>query len=242
MEKYVLEIRHLGSILRNYHYRSDTKLGPGIVAIIRIPRNCHSCTNILYFYWDSNIKEVVNPPKYGRLYNCKYSQILGCHNNWIIMNFVGDGTYEDNYEHIIQTILDGNVMNMSLIIMEDKYIAIDSYDSSCHGYNIIKFSLSPYILQEELSIDGQVTYSGEMVPEANYLFPININSYYYVLQKLNSLTNKFSKEKIIGNVKLIYHGLKDVLPQCLRCIPQNYYNSLSPIHIPMKEHDNIMDE
>ena len=24
----------------------------------------------------------------GRFYNCKYSQILGCHNNWILMIFL----------------------------------------------------------------------------------------------------------------------------------------------------------
>ena len=54
-------------------------------------------------------------------------------------------------------------MNMSLIIMEGNYSDIDLDDSTCHGYFIIKFSSSPYILQAESSIDGQVIYSGEMV-------------------------------------------------------------------------------
>ena len=79
------------------------------------------------------------------------------------MGFLDDGTDEEIYEHIIRTILDGNVVNMSLIIMEGKYCAIDTDDSSCHGYYIIKFSSSPYTLQEDLIIDGQVIYSGEMV-------------------------------------------------------------------------------
>ena len=35
-----------------------------------------------------------------------------------------------------------------------------------------------------MSIDGQVVSSGEMVCEGTYLFPININSHYYV-KKLN---------------------------------------------------------
>ena len=34
-------------IIRQYHYRSDPKLGPGIVEIIMIPLSCHSCTTIL---------------------------------------------------------------------------------------------------------------------------------------------------------------------------------------------------
>ena len=68
------------------------------------------------------------------------------------MNFVDDGTDEDYYKHINQTILDGNVMNMSLIIMEGKYCAIDADDYSCNGYCIIKISLSPYTLQADLII------------------------------------------------------------------------------------------
>ena len=74
-------------------------------------------------------------------------------------------------------------MNMSLIIPEGKHGAIDTDDSSWHGFYIIMFSSSPYTLQSDLSIDGKVIYSGEMVCEGNYFFPININSHYYVLQK-----------------------------------------------------------
>ena len=120
-------------ILRHYHYRSDPKLGPGIFSIIRIPCNCHTCTTILYLSWDSKIKRAANQPIYGRVYNCNYSQFIVCHNNCIIMNVFDDETYEKGYEHINLTIIDGNVMNMYLIIMEGKYGVIDYYDSTCHG-------------------------------------------------------------------------------------------------------------
>ena len=66
---------------------------------------------------------------------------------------------------------------MSLIILEEKYGAIDADDSSYHGYYIIKFYSSPYTLQVDLSIDGQVISSGEMVCEGNYFLSININSH-----------------------------------------------------------------
>ena len=59
---------------------------------------------------------------------------------------------------------------MSLIIMEGKYGAIDTYDSPCHGYYIISFSSSPYTLQTDLYIDGQVISSGEMVCEGTFFF------------------------------------------------------------------------
>ena len=59
---------------------------------------------------------------------------------------------------------------MYLIITEGKYVAIDTDDSSRHGYYIIKLSSSPYILQAYLSIDGQVIYSGEFICEGTYFF------------------------------------------------------------------------
>ena len=74
-------------IQRNYHHRSDPKLGMGIVAIIIIPCSCHACTNILYISWDFKTKEAVNQPRHGIFYNFKYSQIIGCNNNWILMIF-----------------------------------------------------------------------------------------------------------------------------------------------------------
>ena len=74
-------------------------------------------------------------------------------------------------------------MNMYLIIIEGKYGTIDTDDSSCQGYYITKVSSSPYTLQEDLSIDGHVISSSEIVCEVTYFFQININSHYYVLQK-----------------------------------------------------------
>ena len=91
-------------------------------------------------------------------------------------------------------ILDGNVMSTSLIILEGKYVAIDTDDSWCHGYYIIKFSASPYNLQVYLSIDGQVISSGEIIFEGTYFFPISINYHYCVLKVLNSLTQFFFGE------------------------------------------------
>ena len=74
--------------------------------------------NYIISFLGLKIKEAVNQPIYGRLHHFKYSQIPGCRNNWIIMDFVDDGTDEEDYEHIIGTIIDGNVMNMSLVVME----------------------------------------------------------------------------------------------------------------------------
>ena len=74
-------------ILIHYHFRSDPKLGSGIVVIGRITCSFHACTTILSLSWDPKIKEAFHSNRCCRVYNCKYSQFLGCRNNWIIMDF-----------------------------------------------------------------------------------------------------------------------------------------------------------
>ena len=61
-------------------------------------------------------------------------------------------------------------MNLSFIIMEVNHGYIDSEYSTFHGYHIIKFSSYLYTLQYNLSIDGQVISSGEMVCEGTFFF------------------------------------------------------------------------
>ena len=52
-------------IPRHYHYQSDLKLSPGIFVIRIIPFSCHTCTYIIYLYWDNKTKEAVHHPRNG---------------------------------------------------------------------------------------------------------------------------------------------------------------------------------
>ena len=133
-------------VLRHCHYRSDQKIGPGIVLIRIITCSCHACTTKLCFTWYYTIKEAYNQQIYGIVYNCKYSLILGSHNNWVIMNFRDYGTDNVYYEFMNINIIEGNVMNLSLIITKGNYSTIDADNSSCRGYYIIIFSSSLYTL------------------------------------------------------------------------------------------------
>ena len=124
-------------------------------------------------------------------------------------------------------------MNMSLITMGGKYGAIDTDDSSCHGYYIIKFFSYPYTLQADLIIDGKVISSDEMVCEGTNFFTININYHYYVLQRTKSTVTIVSLRKIIHvNVNAIWYDSKCVLPPFLRSISQNDYNNFHPYIFP----------
>ena len=79
------------------------------------------------------------------------------------MNFLVNRKDEIEYKHTNLIIIYVNVMKISLIIMKGDYGAIYSDDSTCHGYYIIRLYLSSYTLKTDLSIDGQVISSGEMV-------------------------------------------------------------------------------
>ena len=107
------------------------------------------------------------------------------------MNFLDDIKYEEEYKHINQTIIDVNLMNTYLIIMEGDYVAIDADDYTCHGYYIIIFYSSPYILQADFSVDVQVISSGEMVCEGTYIFQSISILFKEFIQKINSTTQLY---------------------------------------------------
>ena len=54
--------------------------------------------------------------------------------------------------------------------MKFNCVAIDVDDYKYHSYYIITFYFSPYTLQEELSIDGKVISSSEIVCEGTSFF------------------------------------------------------------------------
>ena len=82
-------------------------------------------------------------------------------------------------------------MNVSLIIIEGNCGGIDADYYTFRGYYIIRFSSSTYTLWADFIIDGQVIYSGEILYEGIYFIPIDINSHYYVLQKINPITQLY---------------------------------------------------
>ena len=47
---------------------------------------------------------------------------------------------------------------------------------------------------------------------------------------------------INDNVNIICYYSEDVVPLSLRPISRKDFSSLPPLHVPMEEHDNIMDE
>ena len=64
------------------------------------------------FLWEPKIKDACNHPRYEIFFDWNYSPILVSRNNWTIMNFLENGDYEVEYEHITITILGGDVTDV----------------------------------------------------------------------------------------------------------------------------------
>ena len=134
-------------------------------------------------------------------------------------------------------------MNMYLVVTKRNYGAIDYGNYSCHDYHIIKISSPPYTFQSDLNIDVKVVSSSEMVCEGTYYFPIIINYHYYASPE-NKPNNTIASLRTIinGNVNVKFYDSNDVVPSSLRNFSQNDFSSLTPIHVPIKDRVNIMDE
>ena len=72
------------------------------------------------------------------------------------MNFIHDGTDDVYYENIHKKILDGNTTKVPFVLYKIKFYDIDDEDTSFHFYHIISFFSTPYTLQEDLNIHGQL--------------------------------------------------------------------------------------
>ena len=74
-----------------------------------------------------------------------------------------------------------------------------------------------------------------MLCEGISFFPENTNYCYHALQITKFINAIVSIRTIInGNVNVICYDLEDFIPPCLQSILHHDYNTLSPLHIPMK--------
>ena len=75
------------------------------------------------------------------------------------------------------------------------------------------------------------------------LFFVNINYRYYYSPKNKPINTLLSIITIInGNVNVIYYDSKYVVTYYLISVYHNYFSSLTPLHVPIEENGNIMDE
>ena len=75
------------------------------------------------------------------------------------------------------------------------------------------------------------------------IFSNQYYSHYYVLQKSKYInTIVYLRTTINGNINVLCYDSKYIVPQCLMSISKYDYNTLSPLHTPMRENDIIIYE
>ena len=113
-------------------------------------------------------------------------------------------------------------MNISLINMEGNYGLIDAEKFTCIGYNIIKFPSSTYFHKWDLSIDGPVISSVEVVCEGTYI--LESTSILTIMFYKNEFNETIEYLRTINNVNVnvIYYYSKNDALFFLRSIWQKY--------------------
>ena len=84
------------------------------------------------------------------------------------------------FGEIHQVVIDGISDNMASLFQSDKYVAIDTADTTNNGYYVIKFISEAYTLQNNTTIDGQIITTGELVVKAHYLCSMQDTTNWYL--------------------------------------------------------------
>ena len=154
------KIRGSSTVLSHYHYRCDPNLGNSKCAMRRIPCLCQACTDQLDQDWISGVK-YEEQPRYAPVLNCKYYKILGKYNDWIIIPFnATEDIGEDDLIEIQESIIQGIVDNMSAMVRENNFGAVNTNDPKANGFYIVKFTSLPYTLQENIEVDNDLIKEG----------------------------------------------------------------------------------
>ena len=122
-----------------YHLRFDPKLGNGVCEILRTPCACAACTSMLDKTWISGIQSY-KQEHYKPITKCTYWPVLGPFNNWNIIQLSHKSTPYDAFGEIHPVVLDGISDNMELLVEPGKYGAINTTETTTHGFYAIMFT------------------------------------------------------------------------------------------------------
>ena len=112
---------------KHYHLRLDPKLSHGKCSIRRTHFDCIPFTNMLYkplaIGSDPN-----RQPHYQPVKDCTYWPVLGYFNNWNIIQFTNKTTTNEDFDAVHKVLLDSISDNMSALVQNVKYGAINIAD------------------------------------------------------------------------------------------------------------------
>jgi len=231
------------TVISHYHYRVDPKLGEGKCLMRRIPCLCQACNSQLKRKWLPGV-EPSNQPRYQNVTNCKYSNVLGDYNQWIIMPFqFRKDTNEDDLEQMHHTILTSIASNIAATIAESSYGAVNTEDPQTDGYYIVKFISSPYTLQNDVVVNGDRISSGMLVCDAEYLSPAFKGSNWYVTPIGGTISVIIQMSKVlISNIDVKVVTERSQLDRDMKKLSNADILSKKPFRLSDNDRKTIIDE
>ena len=82
--------------------------------------------------------------------------VLGYFNKWNIIKLAQNSTSSDTFYGIHQVVYDGIRYDMASLFEPEKYVAINTTDTTTNGFYVIMFTSEAYTIQENTTIDGQI--------------------------------------------------------------------------------------
>jgi hypothetical protein len=191
------KIRGSSTVLSHYHYRCDPNLGNSKCAMRRISCLRQACTDQLDEDWIPGV-ESEKQLCYAPVLNCKYNQILGNYNNWIIMPFnATEDTGDDDLIEIQESIIQGIADDMAGMVNENNFGAVNTNDPETKGFYIVKFTSLPYTSQENIVLDNELIKEGSLVCEVEYMSPAQEGSLWYLIPKEGTISTVVDMGKVL---------------------------------------------
>ena len=88
---------------------------------------------------------------------------MGSFNNWDIIKFANKTTRNKDIFEVHKVVLDGIGDNMSRIVQNGTYGAINTTDPTTIGYYVVNLSSEPYTLEYDNRVDNQVINADEII-------------------------------------------------------------------------------
>ena len=126
------------------------------------------CTNMLYRPWDPCVDHT-QQPRYQPVVGCIYWYVLGSFNDWNIIQFNNKTTSSEEFYEVHKIVLDGQNANMASLVQTRKYGAINAEDPTALRYYVMNYVSDNFALQEDITMDGRVSKSGELIVWSEYL-------------------------------------------------------------------------
>jgi hypothetical protein len=236
-------ITHNG-IMACYNIRTDPELGINQAAVRRIPCACEECFKQLSSPWVNGLA-ALNQPRY-RAGNqlCKWWPIFSGLNDWSIVTTNPTKLCDESeVEELHEMLLDNVATIMAETVVEDGIGAFLTDDPEVDGYYMVKWTTTPYTLQEDVILKEYTPHikidAGELVCNAQYFNPVPRAPYWYTTPSKALPTVVRMQQVVLPDATLLPISSSNKLPNTCN---KSSAIRLKACKICLHAHDQILED